>query len=75
MKTKTPTPQLVHAYKGMLTNLTHYERLVLELMRHPDATPQQMVESGGGYRRVWASWYSARAALREKYPQRGLPWY
>lgn len=71
---KTPTPKALTAYKNLCANLEKYERLVLELMRHPEATPQQMVESGSGYRRIWDSWWLARNKLREKYPQKGLPW-
>lgn len=71
---KTPTPKVRTAYKNLCANLVEYERLVLALMRHPDATPQQMVDSGSGYRMIWDSWWRARTKLREKYPQKGQPW-
>lgn len=47
---------------------------VMELNRHPEATPEQLFEAATAYRNVHAALHQANGKLIEKYPAGSYPW-
>lgn len=65
-------------YRNILINLKRMEGTVLQLMRHPQATPEQLTETSRAYAAVHASVLDVQRKLRAKYPTGGYdslqPW-
>ena len=62
----------ITAFKRMKENWYDMGELVLEMCRHPDATPDQVYEVAQRYRVVSASVYDARRVLDEKVNKAGM---
>ena len=74
--------QAAVTYKAMVKNLDAMGKTLLELMRHPQATDDQVKAARHAYLDCYQSWIAARIKLREAYPQtfresmyRPLPWH
>lgn len=65
-------------YTDMTTNIARLEQKVLQLMRHPDATHEQVVMVKEKYTAMWASCEAIKNKLCAKYPNRSTfrtyPW-
>lgn len=55
-------------YKEMMVNIVELERLVLQVMRHPDVTHEQVLTVKDSYTKMWASHNTLKATLRAKFP-------
>lgn len=73
-----PNADTIRVFKEMQENLTRMGKGVAQLMRHPDATPDQLWATHKTYTDGWKSYKDVRAKLREKFPETGLmrvyPW-
>lgn len=75
-----PTAEIVATYNKMHANVDSMGKSLLKLMRHPDATPEQINDARQMYFSVYQSWIEARMTLRERFQpkphtfQRPLPW-
>ena len=47
---------------------------VLELVRHPEATPEQLTQAHEAYSRAYEMWSQVRFRLSHKYPGYTYPW-
>ena len=74
--------ELIAKYNALHDTVDKMGKALLELMRHPDATAQQLDEGRLKYFVMYNAWIEARMELRKAYPQklgRGmwqkeLPW-
>lgn len=61
--------EAVRVYKEMKANIDHMGKSVLEMLRHPDATPDQIDTARQVYFSAYQSWIQARVAILKRYPQ------
>jgi hypothetical protein len=61
-------PEVRIRYKKMASDVLKAGNLILELMRHPDATPQQVLDAQASYARSYANFIQVRESLRKLYP-------
>jgi hypothetical protein len=73
--------ELVAKYHDIHETVDKMGKALLELMRHPDATAEQLDEGRLKYFVTYNTWVQARMELRKLYPakplnpfQRELPW-
>ena len=75
--------ELTVRYNAIHASLDAMGKQLLKLMRHPEATAEQIDEGRLKYFLVYRRWIEARMILREKYPpikwipkmlQKELPW-
>lgn len=75
---KQPSEQVLATYKEMHANYVNMGNTVLKLVRHPEATQEQLWEIHTKYSDVYKSLFEARQKLREIYPRsplwRDYPW-
>lgn len=68
----------IEHYKELKTHLAKADALMLEMMRHPDATPEQLWEMHESCVRIHKQVAETRDALRKRFPDRGTfriyPW-
>ena len=68
----------VELYKAMVANIRASEQTILKLMRHPEATAEQILAVHKQYVGIYRSTEDVRGKLREKFPDRTLlrpyPW-
>ena len=62
---KTRTREL---YLAIEANLRRVEATTLEVMRHPEATPELMWSAHTTYMHIWRSVVDTRELLRTRYP-------
>ena len=65
--TKRPPKQLVDNYKEMRLKIRRSEQLVLQMVRHPDATEEMRKEVTDSYRRAYADYWRVRESLRKHF--------
>lgn len=68
-KLRMALPEIRAYYKELADKTRRMGDLILEMMRHPDATPQQVLEAQASYARAYASYLEVRGSLRKLYPQ------
>lgn len=72
MKTsKTPTKELIAAYKKTREGVVRAGRLVLEMLSHPDITPEMIHSTVESYRRIRTEHAKQRNHLRTLWPRNG----
>lgn len=69
-----PPESRVHLYNEVTRKLNEMGEKVLALVRHPDASDEQLAESRRLYSDAYNRWASVRYKLQIKYPGPGLPW-
>jgi hypothetical protein len=79
--TKRPTKELIDNFKEMRQKIRRSEQLVLQMIRHPDATEEMRKEVTDSYRRAYADYIQVRDSLREHFPDSArctsvqYPWF
>lgn len=75
---KTPPKKLVGDFKTLRQNRNEVNRLVINIMSHPDATQEEILQARGSCLRISTRYKEIRADLREIYPNRSYwrihPW-
>lgn len=74
-----PDPRVVKTYNAVQDKVIAMGETLLLLLRHPDATPEQIDQARTAYREAHGAFTSIRTQLQKRYPgQRGLgrsyPW-
>lgn len=67
-KLRKALPEARTRYKAMASQTLKAGDLILELMRHPKATPQQVLDAQASYARSYANFIQVRDSLRKLYP-------
>lgn len=67
-KLRGALPEVRIKYKEMANNVLDAGNLILEMMRHPAATPQQVLDAQASYARSYANFIQVRDSLRKLYP-------
>lgn len=70
----TPQESRRRLYVEVSKNLDAMGQRVLELMRHPDASPEDLTVAHRAYADAYNRWATVKFKLQQKYPDRGLPW-
>ena len=77
---KTSQQRARDIYIEMRKNLRHMGQTIKLLMRHPDATQEQLIQTHIAYSQLFTSYHATRALLRAKWPEtksgstRPWPW-
>lgn len=61
-------PDVRIKYKEMASTIATADRLILDLMRHPEATPQHVLNAQASYAQSYAHFIQVRDSLRKLYP-------
>lgn len=64
---KRPPPALIENYKAMRASVAKADRLVLEMMHHPDSTPEQMLQVAAACKRGWATLKEVHESCRKHF--------
>ena len=67
-KLRKALPEIRAYYKELAAKTLRMGDLILEMMRHPDTTPQQVLDAQASYARTYASYLEVRDSLRKLYP-------
>jgi hypothetical protein len=62
-------PEVRTKYKKMASDVAEAGHLILELMRHPDVTPDMVADAQASYARSYANFIQMRDSLRKLYPK------
>lgn len=68
-KLRTALPELRTQYKAMAKAIDKAGHLILEMMRHPEATQQHILNAQASYARSYASFIQLQESLRKLYPE------
>ena len=67
---KTPSKKIVEDFKVLRQNRNEVNRLVINIMAHPDATQEELLQARGSCLRVNTRYKETRASLQWIYPNR-----
>jgi len=73
MTATKPPPKLVYNFKEMRQKIRRSEQLVLQMIRHPDATEEMRKEVTDSYRCAYAGYTRVRESLRGHFPDSARP--
>jgi hypothetical protein len=62
-------PEVRIKYKKMASNVAEAGHLILEMMRHPEVSPELALEAQASYARSYANFIQVRDSLRKLYPK------
>ena len=65
--------QAANTFVQMRDNLRRLGNIIKLLMRHPDATNEQLIQGHITYSQLWLRYQSTRAMLRAKWPEPARP--
>ena len=68
IKLRMALPQVRAYYKELYAKTLRMGDLILDMMRHPEASPEMVLEAQKGYARTYASYLEVRESLRKLYP-------
>lgn len=69
LKLRMALPKVRDYYKALYAKTQEMGGTVLEMMRHPEATPELILDAQSRYARTYASYLEVRESLRKLYPQ------
>ncbi len=70
----TKEQKRVMLYERVSKSLEEMGKHVLMLIRHPDATPEHLVQAREAYAHAYSKWWLVRGQLQERHPGREFPW-
>ena len=76
---KKPPAALIENYKAMRAKVHKADELVLEMLHHPDATQEQILEVAAKCRLCWATLVAVHESCRKHFGESGsmfrpYPW-
>lgn len=76
---KKPPAALIENYKSMRAKVHKADLLVLEMLHHPNATQEQVLEVAAACKRCWASLVEVHESCRKHFGESGsmfrpCPW-
>ncbi len=74
MLNPTKEARLRKMYQKVTNDLNTMGMHVLELVRHPEATPEQLTQAHEAYSHAYEMWQQVRFKLNHKYPGYMYPW-
>lgn len=69
-RTPEKIKQVRENFLAMQANIKRAGELILELMRHPDVTPEEVAAAQASYARSYAGFIQVRESLRKAIPPR-----
>lgn len=68
---KVPPAKVIEMYQEMRGAMVKAEVLLMQVLRHPTATDEQVAEAVRSYRTSYAGFREVRNSLRKHFPQPG----
>ena len=68
---KIPPAKVIELYQEMRGAMVKAEVLLMQVLRHPTATDEQVAEAVRSYRTSYAGFREVRNSLRKHFPQPG----
>ena len=71
---KLPRAEAVRRYNELHAKINDMGKALLQLMRNPDATDEQLAKGRAMYFAAYTLWIASRIALRATYSSATMPW-